>query len=126
MSQCGKQDYLTKVTYQFKYKKFFFYPVSYISYGNDNDDEINADKLKSEIDFEFQNRPYRFIDLESNLELKLHPNEVKKLYVKAMKEYYEELKIKCGQFQIDYVEADINKGFHQILMPYFIKRKKMH
>ncbi|MDD4576426.1 MAG: DUF58 domain-containing protein [Bacteroidales bacterium] len=80
---------------------------------------------KSEIDFEFQNRPYRFIDLESNLELKLHPNEVKKLYVKAMKEYYEELKIKCGQFQIDYVEADINKGFHQILMPYFIKRKKM-
>jgi len=81
---------------------------------------------KSEIDFEFQNRPYRFIDLESNLELKLHPNEVKKLYVKAMKEYYEELKMKCGQFQIDYVEADINKGFHQILMPYFIKRKKMH
>ena len=80
---------------------------------------------KSEIDFEFQNRPYRFIDLESNLELKLHPNEVKKLYVKAMKEYYEELKMKCGQFQIDYVEADINKGFHQILMPYFIKRKKM-
>lgn len=80
---------------------------------------------KSEIDFEFQNRPYRFIDLESNQELKLHPNEVKELYVKAMKEYYEELKIKCGQFQIDYVEADINKGFHQILMPYFIKRKKM-
>ncbi|MDD2411926.1 MAG: DUF58 domain-containing protein [Bacteroidales bacterium] len=80
---------------------------------------------KSEIDFEFQNRPYRFIDLESNQELKLHPNEVKELYVKAMKEYFEELKMKCGQFQIDYVEADINKGFHQILMPYFIKRKKM-
>lgn len=80
---------------------------------------------KSEIDFEFQNRPYRFIDLESNQEFKLHPNEVKELYVKAMKEYYEELKIKCGQFQIDYVKADINKGFHQILMPYFIKRKKM-
>lgn len=80
---------------------------------------------KSEIDFEFQNRPYRFIDLESNLEMKLHPNEVKELYVKAMKEYFEELKMKCGQFQIDYVEADIKKGFHQILMPYFIKRKKM-
>ena len=42
-------DYLTKVTYQFKYKKFFFYPVSYISYGNDNDDKLNADKLKSNL-----------------------------------------------------------------------------
>jgi uncharacterized protein (DUF58 family) len=81
---------------------------------------------KSEIDFEFQNRPYKFIDLETNQELKLHPNEVKKAYVKAMNDYYEELKLKCGQFQIDYVEADINQGFHQILMPYFIKRQKMH
>ena len=81
---------------------------------------------KSEIDFEFLNRPYKFIDLESNQELKLHPNEVKEAYVKAMKDFYEELKLKCGQFQIDYVEADINQGFHQILMPYFIKRQKMH
>ena len=64
MSQCGKQDYLTKVTYQFKYKKFFFYPVSYISYGNDNDDEINADKLKSEIDFDNFQGNFRRIYME--------------------------------------------------------------
>lgn len=79
-----------------------------------------------EIDFEFSNRPYRFVDLESNQELKLHPNEVKNAYTKAMSDFYEELKLKCGQYQIDFVEADINQGFHQILMPYFIKRQKMH
>ncbi|HRN40674.1 MAG TPA: DUF58 domain-containing protein, partial [Vicingus sp.] len=35
-----------------------------------------VDKDK-EIDFNFENRPYQFIDLESGEEIKLHPNEVK-------------------------------------------------
>lgn len=57
-------DYLTKVTYQFKYKKFFFYPVSYISYGNDNNDKLNADKLKSEIDSDHFQGNFRRIYIE--------------------------------------------------------------
>jgi uncharacterized protein (DUF58 family) len=80
---------------------------------------------KHEIDFEFENRPYRFIGLESGEEMKLNPNEVKEAYVSEMKRRKKEFKIKCGQYRIDYVEADINKGFHQILLPFLSKRKKM-
>lgn len=80
---------------------------------------------KHEIDFEFENRPYRFIGLESGEEMKLNPNEVKEAYVAEMKRRQKEFKIKCGQYRIDYVEADINKGFHQILLPFLSKRKKM-
>ena len=83
-----------------------------------------VDKDK-ELDFNFENRPYQFIDLESGEEIKLHPNEVKENYVEQISKQTNELKLKCLQYGIEFVEVDINKGFHQILLAYLIKRKKM-
>ncbi|MEI6489322.1 MAG: DUF58 domain-containing protein [Bacteroidota bacterium] len=83
-----------------------------------------VDKQK-ELDFEFENRPYRFVDMETGEEVKLHPNQIKENYLKQMSEYKSELMLKCGQFKIDFVEADINLGFEQVLMPYLLKRTRM-
>ncbi len=83
-----------------------------------------ADKQK-EIDFEFENRPYRFIDMETQEEIKLHPNEIKESYLKEMAEFKNQLKLKCGQYKIDFVEADINLDFTQVLRPYIVKRAKL-
>ena len=82
------------------------------------------DKSK-ELDFNFENRPYKFIDLETNEELKLQPNQVKEFYVEKMNERKANLKLKCAQYKIDFVEADINEGYHQILLSYLVKRSKM-
>jgi uncharacterized protein (DUF58 family) len=79
-----------------------------------------------EIDFDYQNRPYKFIDSESGEVLKLNPKEVKELYIKKITNYTQELKLRCGQYKIDFVEVDIAKGFDEVLLPYFLKRKKMH
>ncbi len=84
-----------------------------------------VDKSK-EIDFEFENRPYKFIDLEKGEELKITPNEVKEFYIEKIKAFKNELKLKCGQYRIEFVEADINKGFEQILLPYLLKREKLY
>ena len=81
---------------------------------------------KTETDFEFENRPYTFIDLETNREVKAHPKEVRETYQKAMKKYTEELKLKCSQYKIDFVEADINAGFNKVLTQYFTKRSKLY
>ncbi len=83
-----------------------------------------VDKSK-EIDFEYENRPYLFIDLETGEKVKLQGNQVKEEYIKRMKAYAEQLKMKCLQYRIDFVEADINKDFKQVLMPYLVKRSKM-
>ena len=82
------------------------------------------DKSK-ELDFEYENRPYKFIDLEEGTEIKLTPNEVKELYTKKIKSYKAELKIKCGQYRIEFIEVDINQGFEQLLLPYLLKREKL-
>jgi len=83
-----------------------------------------VDKEK-EMDFEFDNRPYRFIDMETGEEVKLHPNQIKETYLAQMAAYKKELLIKCGQYKIDFVEANINLGFEQVLMPYLVKRTRM-
>ncbi len=84
-----------------------------------------TDKTK-EIDFEYDNRPYKFIDMETGQELKLTPNEVRDSYKKISSAYKNELKMKCGQYRIDFIEADINKGFKQVLLPYLLKREKLY
>jgi len=83
---------------------------------------VNKDK---EIDFEYENRPYEFEDMETGERIKLQPNQIKEHYTQQVKAYTENLKMKCLQYKIDFVEADINKGFKEILQSYLIKRKKM-
>jgi len=80
---------------------------------------------KLEQDFEFENRPYIFIDMETGEKVRLQSNQVKEHYKEKMGAYIEALKMKCLQYKIDFVEADINRGFHPILEAYLVKRKKM-
>ncbi|MFA8299656.1 MAG: DUF58 domain-containing protein [Hyphomicrobiales bacterium] len=80
---------------------------------------------KLEIQFDYDNRPYKFVDLESKETIKVNPLELKSAYVRKMTEYKKMLYDKCMQYKIDFVEADINKGFTEILLNYLIKRSKL-
>jgi uncharacterized protein (DUF58 family) len=83
-----------------------------------------TDKQK-ELDFEFENRPYIFIDMETAEEVRLQPNQIKEFYTKQVHAFTENLKMRCLQYKIDFVEADINKGFFPVLQTWIAKRKKM-
>ena len=78
-----------------------------------------------ELNFEFENKPYHFIDMESGEELKVQANQVKETYLKAIHTYHQELKIKCAQYKIDFIDADIHDGFYKVLYAYILKRAKM-
>lgn len=80
---------------------------------------------KHEMEFEYENRPYLFVDMESGEEIRLQSNQVKELYAEKVQKYMYDIKMKCLQYKIDFVEADINKGFHQVLQQYLVKRNKM-
>ncbi|MEN0004054.1 MAG: DUF58 domain-containing protein [Bacteroidota bacterium] len=83
-----------------------------------------VDKSK-EIDFNFENRPYLFIDMETGEKVRLQSNQVKDYYVEQMAKFKEQLRFKCLQYKIDFVEADINEGYKPILQSYLVKRNKM-
>jgi uncharacterized protein (DUF58 family) len=79
--------------------------------------------LEGNLDFE--NRPYTFIDMESGNQIKLNPLHLKEEFLKKMNSNKLALKNTCGNYKIDYVEADISLGFNQVLMQYLVKRQKM-
>ncbi len=83
-----------------------------------------VDKAK-ELDFKFENRPYVFIDMETGEKVRLQSNQVKDYYVEQMHKFMDQLRLKCLQYKIDFVEADINAGFKPILQSYLVKRTKM-
>ncbi|GAA3583103.1 DUF58 domain-containing protein [Snuella lapsa] len=81
------------------------------------------DKSK-ELRFNFDNRPKRFVDVETGAYINLYADTIKETYHEAVNEYFTALRLKCAQYKIKYVEADINQNFDSILTTYMIERKK--
>lgn len=80
---------------------------------------------KSEEEFDFAERPYIFVDVETGQELKLQPSQVKQHYKAAIDKYKRELELKCGQYKIDFVPVDISEPFDKVLYGYLVKRGKV-
>ncbi len=110
--------------------------------GGDNDEEIikalqhlkhNKHEVilfhitdhNTELDFKFEEKPYEFVDLESGEKLMLNPHEIKDQFERELKEYHLKLKMKCNQLKIDFISANIQDGYSDVLQTYMIKRSKM-
>jgi len=86
---------------------------------------FNVTDKQKELDFNFDNRPHHFVDIESGEELKVNPARVREAYKTSLNEYRHQLELKCAQYHIDLVDADINEGYNHILNTYLVKRNKM-
>jgi len=77
---------------------------------------------KRELNFNFDNTPKKFVDVETGEQINLFASNIKENYQKRVNKYFKELKLKCMQYKIDYVPVDISNGYEQILMTYLISR----
>ncbi|MCD6346787.1 MAG: DUF58 domain-containing protein [Bacteroidales bacterium] len=76
--------------------------------------------------FGFPYKPHRFIDMETGDILRVNPADVKENYLKLMNKHRSDIKLKCGQYGVDFAEAVIQKDFREVLVPFLIKRKKLY
>ncbi len=81
------------------------------------------DKQKEQ-DFNFDNTPKRFVDVETGDHVNVYADNVKEQYEKVISAYFNNLQLKCGQYGIKYVLADINEGFDKILTRFMIERQQ--
>jgi uncharacterized protein (DUF58 family) len=79
---------------------------------------------KTELNFDFDSIPKKFVDLETGEEINLYTENVKEKYTEIVLDYFKDLKNKCLQYKIDYVPVDINSGFKEVLTTYLISRRK--
>ena len=79
----------------------------------------------TELAFNFEERPYEFIDLENGEKLKLNPSEIKDKFTQQLNLIHSELKMKCNQLKIDFISANAQRDYFEVLQAYLIKRAKM-
>ncbi len=80
---------------------------------------------KTEFNFDFDNSPKKFVDVETGEEVNLFSENIQEQYTELIDFYFIELKNKCLQYKIDYVPVDIQIGFNQVLTSYFLSRQIM-
>ena len=103
----------------------FFDALQHLKFNKHEVVVFNVVDKSKEVDFNFENRPYQFIDMETGEAIKVHTNQVKENYIEAVSSYRQQIALKCAQYKIDLVDADINEGFYPILQSYLIKRQKL-
>ncbi|WP_418651160.1 DUF58 domain-containing protein [Tenacibaculum aestuariivivum] len=79
---------------------------------------------KTELLFDFDNTPKKFIDIETGEEINLHADNIQENYLKMSTEFFNNLRNKCLQYKIDYIPININEGFDKILTTYLVSRQK--
>lgn len=78
-----------------------------------------------ELNLDYGARPYQFIDLESGQRLRVQPAEVAEAYRREMHALQSDLQQRAMQYRIDYIPVDVAQGFHQVLLPFLLKRGKI-
>lgn len=79
-----------------------------------------------ELQLDYDARPYEFIDLESGHRLRLQPTEIADMYRQKMEREQTELQQRAMQYKIDYIPVDVAQGFNQVILPFLLKRSKLH
>lgn len=78
---------------------------------------------KTELNFDFSNKPTRFTDVETGEHIDLYADNVREEYNEAIKAYFERLRVRCGQNRIKYMPVDIQRSFDVVLTTFLLERQ---
>ena len=78
---------------------------------------------ETELKFDFDNTPRKFIDLESGEEVSIFADNVKQEYEKRAEAYFKNLALTCAKNQIKYVSVNVGDNFEKILTTYLVEKQ---
>jgi uncharacterized protein (DUF58 family) len=78
---------------------------------------------KTELNFDFDNAPRKFIDLETGDEVNIFADNVKNEYEKGVNDYFKKLALTCSQNKIKYIPVSITDNFDKILTAYLVEKQ---
>jgi hypothetical protein len=73
---------------------------------------------KTEINFNFDNAPRKFIDLETGEQINIFADTIKEAYEDKVNDYFKSLAMTCAQNKIKYVPVAVEDSFETILTTY--------
>ena len=78
---------------------------------------------KTELNFDFDTTPRKFIDLESGDEITIFADSVKEAYESQVSIYFKKIALTCAQNKIKYVPVSAGADFEKILTTYLVEKQ---
>ncbi|PKH66997.1 DUF58 domain-containing protein [Flavobacterium sp. ALD4] len=78
---------------------------------------------KTELNFDFDNTPRKFIDVETGESVSVFSDNVKEEYEKQAALYFKKLALSCAQNKIKYVPVNVSDDFEKVLLTYLAEKQ---
>ena len=78
---------------------------------------------KTELSFDFDNVPRKFVDLETGDEVAIFANNIKEEYEKQAKNYFKKIELTCAKNKIKYVPVNVGGSFEKIMTAYLVEKQ---
>jgi len=78
---------------------------------------------KRELNFNFDNAPRKFIDVETGESVNLFAENIKETYEKNVESYFKKIAMTCAQNKIKYVPVNVGANFEKILTTYLVEKQ---
>lgn len=102
----------------------FWMKIQQLKHQNHEIIIFNTLDYSTELELNFDNKPFEFIDLETGEQLKINPSDYKKEYQKTMDHFLTLNKNKALENKISLINCDINQGLDFILNEFLHQRKR--
>lgn len=79
---------------------------------------------ETEMALSFDNRPRRFVDVETGQQVDLYAESVQAEYQKEVAAYFKSLRLQCAKYKITYLPIDIKESLHQVMLSFLSARGK--
>ena len=83
--------------------------------------DVSHHELENELGL--KNKYYNVVDMETGEKVKLHPNQIKQQFRERRSNFRNKLKSMLIGQKVEFISANIEDGFDDILLQYLIKRK---
>jgi uncharacterized protein (DUF58 family) len=78
---------------------------------------------KTEINFDFDNSPRKFIDVETGETINVFAENIKAAYQENIEKYFSSLAFSCAQNKIKYIPVAVDEGFEKVLTAYLVEKQ---
>ena len=78
---------------------------------------------QTEVQFDYDNSPRKFVDVETGEEVNIFADNIKELYEKEVQKYFKKIEMTCMQNKIRYVPVNVGDNFEKILTTYLVEKQ---
>lgn len=79
---------------------------------------------KTEFQFDFDNTPRKFIDIETGEQVNLFAENIKTDYEKLVQTYFQRIANTCAMYKIKYVPVSVDEKFEKIMTTYLVEKQE--